>query len=222
MKIVAVADLHGELSALNGMRGELKDADIVVEVGDLTNFTPIEEAGELLDRLLDFNRDILIVPGNCDQPEVIGLYESVGIDLHGRGKVIRDVGFFGVGGSNKTPFGTPIELDEHEISELLTRGYEAVKGTKVKVMVSHAPPLDTKADLLPNGAHVGSSAVREFIEGHEVDLVLCAHIHEARGSDRLGGTEIINVGPLNRGYVTVKINEETGKLRYAFSDLPSH
>ncbi len=219
MKIVAIADLHGKLEDLEKIKKQLEEADLVIEVGDLTNFHPEDEARAMLEQLLDFNENLLIVPGNCDQPETIGLYDGARINLHGKGKALGSVGFFGVGGSNITPFGTPIELEERELLELLREGYGEVEETKAKIMVSHAPPKDTKADGLPSGAHVGSSAVREFVEKHDVDLLLCAHIHEARGSDRIGKTEIVNVGPLHRGYVTVDIDDDTGKLSCALVDL---
>ena len=77
-------------------------------------------------------------------------------------------------------------------------------------MISHAPPYGTKADAVPSGAvarHVGSYAVRRFIEAAKPVLAICGHIHEARCVDRLGGCTIVNPGPAKLGrYAIVKLS----------------
>jgi len=83
-------------------------------------------------------------------------------------------------------------------------------------MVSHAPPYGTKVDMTGSGLNVGSRSVRKFIESHRPDLVICGHIHEARGHDRVGDTVVINTGPLHKGFVRVKID---GKPEFEFVDL---
>jgi len=42
--------------------------------------------------------------------------------------------------------------------------------------------------------------VREFVDRHQPALVLCGHIHEARGQARLGNSVIVNCGPAKRGH----------------------
>jgi uncharacterized protein len=46
------------------------------------------------------------------------------------------------------------------------------------VYVLHSPPALTKLDMIWNGMHVGSIAIREFIENHKPLLTLHGHIHE--------------------------------------------
>jgi hypothetical protein len=67
------------------------------------------------------------------------------------------------------------------------------------VFVSHSPPRDTACDVVQGGAHVGSRAVRAWIERRQPSLVLSGHIHESprvSGSwrDRLGDAEVVNPG----------------------------
>jgi hypothetical protein len=52
---------------------------------------------------------------------------------------------------------------------------------------------------------VGSAVIRSFVEREQPDLVLCGHIHESRGSDRIGRTQVVNPGPaLARHYAVVE------------------
>jgi Icc-related predicted phosphoesterase len=67
------------------------------------------------------------------------------------------------------------------------------------VYVMHSPPADTALDHMYGGAHVGSGAIRRFIERHGPPLTLHGHIHEApaltgRISERLGRTLMVNPG----------------------------
>jgi Icc-related predicted phosphoesterase len=53
------------------------------------------------------------------------------------------------------------------------------------------------------GTHVGSKSVRDFIEREQPDVVICGHIHEARGQDAIGRSKIVNCGPASKGYYAV-------------------
>jgi len=67
------------------------------------------------------------------------------------------------------------------------------------VFVLHSPPRDTRCDMIGAGAHVGSRAIRAFVERHQPPLVLAGHIHESpRVSssyrDAIGRTVTVNPG----------------------------
>ncbi|MCY3022150.1 MAG: metallophosphoesterase [Planctomycetota bacterium] len=47
------------------------------------------------------------------------------------------------------------------------------------VYVLHTPPWGTKLDQVAGGKHIGSRAVRSFIERHQPPLALHGHIHES-------------------------------------------
>lgn len=191
MKLLALADLHGELAGLDFLPKGGYDA--VVFVGDVTDFGPAGLAREVVRKLKALGKPVLVTPGNCDPREVERVLEEEGVNLHRKSTVINKIKFFGLGGSNPTPFDTPFELSETEMKKAL----ETQGGGDV--LLSHAPPKNTACDLLPNGMHVGSTAVREVIEEYRPKVVVCGHVHEAVGVDQIGSTIIVNPGLASKG-----------------------
>jgi Icc-related predicted phosphoesterase len=67
------------------------------------------------------------------------------------------------------------------------------------LFVLHSPPRDTRCDMIGARTHVGSRAIRAFVERHQPPLVLAGHIHESpRVSssyrDAIGRTVTVNPG----------------------------
>jgi len=67
------------------------------------------------------------------------------------------------------------------------------------VAVLHAPPFDTRCDVLFDGRHIGSKALRNWIERNQPCFSLHGHIHESPKLsrsffDRIGATTVINPG----------------------------
>ncbi len=183
-------------------------ARLLVLGGDLTHLGGAREAAAIVEPLLATGIRTVALPGNMDRPEVAGYLAERGILLHGLGVVIDGTGFFGLGGSNPTPFGTPFELDDGEASALLEAGWRRVAGAPRRVLVSHAPPRGTKIDRGFAGIHAGSGAVRRFLESHDVELCISGHIHEAGGEDTVGRTRCLNTGAWKNGsYAVVTLGE---------------
>jgi Icc-related predicted phosphoesterase len=210
MKIISFGDIHEDFSNLIPLKDELENADLVIVTGDLTNFNGRKEAEKVIDEIMKYNENILAQLGNLDQPEVNDYLTEKGINLHRNGFIRDDIGIFGVGGSNPTPFNTPTEFSEDEIETFLLDGVDKVRDAKFKIMVPHMPPKDTKLDIISAGAHVGSQSVRDFILKYKPDIALSGHIHEARGSDKIENTVAFNAGMFREGgYVIVtKTSEE--------------
>ena len=210
MKIISFGDIHEDLNNLTLLKNELESADLVIVTGDLTNFNGRKEAERVIDEIMKYNENVLAQLGNLDQAEVNDYLTEKSINLHRNGFIRDDIGIFGVGGSNLTPFNTPTEFSEDEIETFLLEGIDKVKDAKFKIMVPHMPPKDTKIDIITAGAHVGSQSVRDFILKHKPDIALSGHIHEARGSDTIENTLAFNAGMFREGgYVVItKTSEE--------------
>lgn len=205
MRILVISCIHNDIENLLKFYDKLVELkfDVIVSTGDFTDaeikgFDRTEIGKIIVEELKLFGKPLLVVPGSWDK-ELIGLFEDEGISIHGIGKEINDIGFYGFGGA-KTPFNLPYEPTEEEIFNGLNKGYKMVENCRRKVQVTHAPPLNSKVDIIFSGAHVGSEAVRRFIEEKQPDVAICAHIHEARGLDSIGKTKIINSGRFPEGY----------------------
>ena len=211
---IACGDVHNSTAKLEKIT-ELKEVDGVIVSGDLTFAGGKTAAQKVLAAIERFAPVRAAQIGNMDRPEVTELLEEKGVNLHGRAiKLNPSVTLIGVGGSNKTPFGTPSEFSEEEIARLLDEALAQAGAYDHLVLIAHAPPLNTACDLLTGGGHAGSRAVRDFIEKVQPDLCICGHIHEARGMDMLAGTPVINPGALaDGGYV--KITLKNGVLEAA-------
>jgi hypothetical protein len=199
MKIVAMTDLHGNTSGIEGLADELAAADVVLLAGDLTNFGSRRDAARILNAVREHNDSVLAVHGNCDRPDVADYLSEEGISLHARSVERDGVVFLGLGGSLPAPAGTPSEYDEDELAAFLRQGAEGADDSLPWVLVSHQPAADTALDRVRGGRHVGSRSVRAFIERHEPLVCFSGHIHEADGTDTIGPTKLINPGPLRHG-----------------------
>jgi Icc-related predicted phosphoesterase len=208
MKIIAFGDIHMAHGALDAIPG-LSEADFVVITGDLTNWGGTAEAETVLAAVRRKNPNIYALPGNLDRPEVSTYLEQLGISLHGSGVIRGDLGLFGVGGSNSTPFNTPIEFTEEELAKLVQKAFNDAASAQVRVLVSHAPPHGTATDIIGDGIHVGSTSIRRFIEEVQPDFCFTGHIHESRAEDTIGRTLILNPGVLKRpGWIEFTRNRE--------------
>jgi len=103
-------------------------------------------------------------------------------------------------------------VTEEELKGLLERNLSELTVDDRVVLVSHMPPANTSVDVTYSGRHIGSSSIREFIERVRPILVLCGHVHEAPGIDRIGETIIVNPGPARDGRCAIANLDEDCKV----------
>jgi Icc-related predicted phosphoesterase len=223
MNLVAFGDIHEYLHGLEDLSATLRQADLILVSGDLTRWRGPETASKILEAIKQHNTNVLAQVGNTDDWQTNQYLEHLGINLHGQGHCFGNLGIFGVGGSNPTPFYTPTEFSEEEIAAYLEAGYAAIKDAPRKILVAHCPPYHTAIDRIYTGYHVGSTSVRRFIETYQPDVCISGHIHEAPGEDRLGNTLLLNPGMLAQGgHVLVTCTPETLSARRVAGSDPRH
>ncbi len=214
MKILAMGDIHGQCQKIFNYLQKNK-VDIIILSGDITHFGPTKLGEEILNEICASNIPTLVIPGNCDQTCIYGEIEnSNAINIHNKTLIIKNIGICGFGGSNITPFNTPLEFAEIQIYHELEKLMKQIKDQEIRILVTHAPPYDTKADILPSGDHVGSESIRRIIEEFQPSLNICGHIHEAKTIDKIGNTIIINPGESSKGFASIiEINEEDDNIK---------
>jgi Icc-related predicted phosphoesterase len=95
------------------------------------------------------------------------------------------------------------------------------------IYVCHTPPADTPLDVMPRGRHVGSRALRAFVERQAPPLTLHGHIHEApqlsgQFATRLGATWCVNPGNDQRRFhaVTLDTDDIAGTIEHTVYGRP--
>ncbi|MBS1881466.1 MAG: metallophosphoesterase [Actinobacteria bacterium] len=155
---------------------------------------------------------LFVAPGNDDFLEIDEALKGGEHVLFAEGQVLaldETHEVLTTGYSNITPWATERELDEEDMGELLERMALEVRHMSAAVAVIHPPPFDSSLDMCPaidedfrvqtqggavTLAPVGSTAVREFIERHQPLLGLHGHVHEGKGTVRIGRTLCLNPG----------------------------
>ena len=200
MLILSVTDIHGNRKACRELYEIYGPGsfDLVVVNGDITDFHGLDVAELILSILSRMGKNTFFVPGNCDTPRLLQTDNLGGAkNIHNKVVELGDIDLYGYGGSTLTPFNTWIEFSDEKISSDLREIDHPF------IFVSHNPPYGTSIDKTWMGRHVGSKAIRSYILNNKPILGLHGHIHEARGTDSLGETLIINPGPLRNKYYSI-------------------
>ena len=117
-----------------------------------------------------------------------------------------------LGWSNPTPWKCPRDHTEEELEAMTEKLVSSVSDKQNCVFNIHVPPINCGLDTAPKldasvyppkpvfdkGQAVmfgaGSIAIRREVEKHQPLVDLCGHIHESRGTTRIGKTLVINPG----------------------------
>lgn len=150
-----------------------------------------------------------VCPGNDDIFEVDEVIARSSVVEQGEARVIDLDGLtmVSMGWTNPTPWKTYREAPEEKLRERIERMVEQVPDLRRTIFNFHAPPYGSNLDEAPaldedmkylHGGRamrpVGSKAVREAIVEHQPLLSLHGHIHESKGTVRLGKTLAVNPG----------------------------
>ncbi|HXF35982.1 MAG TPA: metallophosphoesterase [Actinomycetota bacterium] len=150
-----------------------------------------------------------VCPGNDDIFKVDEIIARSSVVEQGEARVIDldGLSLVSMGWTNPTPWRTYREAPEPKLRERIERMVERVPDVKRAIFNFHAPPYGSNLDEAPaldddmkylHGGRamrpVGSRAVRESILEHQPLLSLHGHIHESKGTVRLGETLAVNPG----------------------------
>ncbi len=165
------------------------------------------------ERLEGTNIRCYVQPGNDDEFDIDPLFESGTRVLNPEGKLIQideHYTMVSTGYGNITPWQCPRDLPEEQLEAIIDSMAVQVKDFEHCIFNFHCPPYDTVIDQAPqlddqmrptlemggkpHMVPVGSRAVRRAIDKYQPRLGLHGHIHESRGSQKLGRTVCVNPG----------------------------
>jgi uncharacterized protein len=154
----------------------------------------------------------LVQPGNDDAFEIDAVLEQSELIENPDGKVIDfegDAQIIGLGYCNMTPWNCPRDIPEEEIGQRIEAMASQLANPDKAVFDFHVPPYGSTLDSCPrlnddlsiimtsSGPEIapaGSTAVRAAIEKYQPLLGLHGHIHESKGSTKIGRTTCVNPG----------------------------
>ncbi|MEM2760813.1 MAG: metallophosphoesterase [Nitrososphaerales archaeon] len=189
MRIVAFSDVHGDQSIIETIKQKAKECELILCCGDIT--PPHGMTIQSAKAIGRFDVQVLAIPGNFEMPdEMERVCTEMGwTNIHVKSIRVNDLLFFGCGGGNVGPFGTPYELSEEDFRVMLNK----FSSKDRFVFLSHCPPKGS-VDRTKSGLHVGSEAIAEFVRNTQPVYQFCGHIHEESGKESaIGKTRIYNV-----------------------------
>jgi uncharacterized protein len=198
-KFLCITDIHGAFDVLEKILCTAGKSDAILLGGDLTHFGEPDDAERVICLAQKYSPNVLAVSGNCDSLEIERRLVELGVGVRGDGRLLGEWGIHGLSGA---PLWRPrtYEFSEDELGQVLDAGVNTLSGAKRHAVLSHVPPRNCSLDRTFFWKHVGSTALSDFIAARQPELVVCGHIHEARGIERIGQTTVVNCGSAARGY----------------------
>ena len=190
-----------------------KNSGLVSQIFRAEVLKVVQQWMDLADRKLDGTHlKVYCSPGNDDMEEVDEIVRSSRRVLLVEGQVTpldSHHEMIASGWSNRTPWNTEREEDEEQLKVRYEAMISRLKDPRNAVFNLHVPPHKSGLDEAPELDKdlrpvlagqalkpVGSTAVRRAIEAAQPLLGLHGHIHEGRGSMRIGKTLCINPGSM--------------------------
>ena len=165
------------------------------------------------ERLRETGIKCFISPGNDDRFEIDPILSKSDYVINPENKVVQldsSHEMITLGYTNMTPWKCPRDVPEMELRSKIENLTSRVKNFKTSIFCFHCPPFESVIDLAPQideslkpvlapgGGPMmmpaGSPSVRAALEKFQPLLGLHGHIHESRGSIKIGRTLCLNPG----------------------------
>jgi Icc-related predicted phosphoesterase len=165
------------------------------------------------ERLKGSKTKCYISPGNDDVFAIDPIIQSSSLVAYPEGNVSKiddEHEMISCGYSNMTPWKCPRDISEEELAAKIETMTSQVKDMERCVFNLHCPPHNTSLDqapkldkdlnpsVQPGGGYemapAGSTAVRDAIQKHQPLIALHGHIHESKGTAKIGRTLCMNPG----------------------------
>jgi len=209
MRILLLSDIHGETRYLDSLASKAEEVDLILISGDITHLGGRKEAEKLLAAFRNIGKRIYLVPGNCDTLGALGYFKEERVNIHPHAIPWEEYTLLGLGGALPGPLKTPLVFSEEDFRKFLEPFSKESPNNKGTLFLTHEPPYGSLLDRALKVKHVGSRAIREWIDINQPLVCICGHIHESSGIDRIGDTLCVNPGSFSKGrYGLLHLSQE--------------
>ena len=212
MKILALGDPHGKLPKnLTSIIREEK-IELIICIGEVypiirskdnSGKVDIKSGEKILKKICSYNLPTIVFKGNMFFNRewskyfrsLMGKYKNVTnkrlakFKFKNKAFILFDM----IYEKHSHPFLPNYRIDKNKNKKRLTRLNNLLKQNKDAILLSHAPP-HGYLDKITSGKHIGSKILLAAIKKHQPKLVLCGHIHEAKGKTKIGKSKVYNLG----------------------------
>ncbi|MDA4130921.1 MAG: metallophosphoesterase [Thaumarchaeota archaeon] len=153
-----------------------------------------------------------VSPGNDDEFEIDKALDSATYVVNPEEKVVMvddEHEMITLGYANHTPWNSPREADEDVLEKKIEAMASKVEDMQKTIFNLHVPPINTILDQAPkldstlkpmtSGGQIqmtsaGSTATRKMLEKYQPLIGMHGHIHESKGTVKIGKTMCFNPG----------------------------
>lgn len=196
-----------QLDAVSGDQSAIDDLFRSAMADTLRSWLELAE-----ERLAGTGTQLYVMLGNDDEPSLKEVLAASPIALDCEDRIVdlgENVQMLSYGYANPTPWHSPRELPEDELDRRIELLAGRLDDPGRSIFNLHVPPIGTPIDVAPvvdenlsavvvggniQMGHAGSHAVRHLIEKYQPLIALHGHIHESRGTAKIGKTVCINPG----------------------------
>lgn len=202
MKILILSDLHAHNDILDKMDDVFAKSDAVLFAGDFAACFKPETGKEALLQLCKKHDTIFAVLGNCDNEDFLEDLEEQDVCVEKTLVYHEGLAIAGAGGGTFFTGKTEFEREEQDIIDDFNIVKNCVEETSDKsiwknlILICHNPPKGKTVDAVNENLHAGSELFTNYIEENQPLAVICGHIHEGVGMEKIGETLVINPGSL--------------------------
>lgn len=226
MRLLLISDIHGKIENLDKLEGEIKSAAAVLFAGDFTKFNDYDTTEPCVKKMRELCPNLFCVLGNCDKPDLLEEVEKIDASCEHSLVYFDGLQIAGSGGGSKFTGETPNERTEEDLQKdfdvIENSGLDQEGQWSNLILISHNPPKGVLCDQPAPGVHVGSQIFTDFIAKTKPLAVLCGHIHEGVGIDKIGDTVVVNPGPLVDGkYAVMEVEKDGDSWKVASTELKS-
>lgn len=218
MKLLLLSDIHGNVKEIEKLNDEFKSCDAVLFAGDFAECFKTETSKPVLEELCRHHDNIFAVIGNCDDPDFSDELDNADINCEASLNFFEGLCICGSGGGTVFTGKTPNERTEEDIIS----DFDILKSETLSnlILISHNPPKDT-CDSVNENLHAGNPAFTKLIEEVKPLLVVCGHIHEGKGTGKIGDTLVVNPGCFgeNGTYAVAELIKKDGEYTIAACEM---